>query len=246
MADNPKKDSSEKKETKDASEKESTPSKKSTSNTPVDEMSDQEKIEALIQELSEKEPSGDDATGEDSDSKAKRIAGQIKGMVERAKKTPKDDAKDAPKKGSKSKQSKPKKRLLMIQLGGAFHGNFFVNLIFLYLVNLVVIIGLLEGLNLGQFPPEIWMPMTFVLIYTISEVLFKEFMVKRFSKWILMSFGFIFYFGYVILFYLVDVLIFFDDPIFAGAAELAVFTLLFMLVRQVMSIAIKKGLALKI
>lgn len=214
----------------------------SASDTPMDEMSDQEKIDALIKELSEKEGASDTDEDRQKDPKTKRVAAQIKALMDQAKKDPERKEKNA----QSPKQGPRKSRILMIQLGGAFHGNFTINLILLYLVNLVLILGLLEGLNFGQFPRELWMPITFVLIYTTCEVLFKEFMVARFTKVILMTFGFIFYFGYVILFYLVDALIFFNVQIFAGEAELAVFTLLFMLSRQLMSILIKKGLALKL
>lgn len=208
----------------------------------LDEMSDQEKIEALIKELSEKDPASDEVDEDTSDAKSTRLTQHIKALMEKAK----SDTQTKDESPKRPKQERPKRKFLMIQLGGAFHGNFFINLIMLYLVNLVVILGLLEGFNLGQFPSELWMPITFVFIYTTSEVLFKEYMVMHFSKYILMTFGFIFYFGYVILFYLVDALIFFNVQIFAGEAELAVFTLLFMLARQIMSILIKKGLALKL
>lgn len=242
MPDNPKKDTDQTPEKKEASPEEKRPKEAPSSDKSMDEMSDQEKIEALIKELSEKEESDEDAPESQPDSKTKRVSEQIKALLDKAKKDPKAEA-DTPK---DPKQGRPKSRLLMIQLGGAFHRNFTINLILLYLVNLVVILGLLEGLNLGQFPGELWIPITFVLIYTTSEVLFKEYMVMHFSKYVLMTFGFIFYFGYVILFYLVDALIFFNVQIFAGESELAVFTLLFMLARQVMSILIKKGLALKL
>ncbi len=227
---------------KDDNQEETRPKDAPSKDKPLDEMSDQEKIEALIKELSEKEDESEDSTEDQTEAKSKRITEQIRALMEKAKKDTK--AKDETPKTPK--QDRPKRRMLMIQLGGAFHGNFTINLIMLYLVNLVVILGLLEGLGLGQFPGELWIPITFVLIYTTSEVLFKEYMVMHFSKYILMTFGFIFYFGYVILFYLVDAFIFFNVQIFAGEAELAVFTLLFMLARQVMSLLIKKGLAIKL
>lgn len=242
MPDNPKKKPDHSDEPNDSNKENERSNEAPSSGKSLEEMSDQEKIEALIQELSEKEESQEPDGEKKTDPKTKRIAEQIRALMDKAKKDPetKEDASKEP------KQGRPKRRILMIQLGGAFHGNFTINLILLYLVNLVVILGLLEGLNLGQFPRELWIPITFVLIYTTSEVLFKEYMVMHFSKYILMTFGFIFYFGYVILFYLVDALIFFNVQIFAGEAELAVFTLLFMLARQVMSILIKKGLALKL
>ncbi len=242
VPDNSNRNNEQKPHKKEKNQEETRPNDAPSKDTPLDEMSDQEKIEALIQELSEKEDESGHASDDHPEAKSKRITEQIRALMEKAKKDTK--AKDETPKTPK--QDRPKRRILMIQLGGAFHGNFTINLIMLYLVNLVVILGLLEGLGLGQFPSELWIPITFVLIYTTSEVLFKEYMVMHFSKYILMTFGFIFYFGYVILFYLVDALIFFNVQIFAGEAELAVFTLLFMLARQVMSILIKKGLAVKL
>ena len=205
-------------------------------------MSDEEKIDALIQELSQQESNEDDDQETGQASRNARIKAQIKALMEKSKSSKKDTSQSP----SKPRRTPQKRRVFMVQLGGAFHGNFIVNLILLYLVNLVIILGLLELFNFGQFPPEIWRPIAFTFVYTAIEFMFKEVMVARFSKYVLMTFGVLFYIGYVVIFYLVDALIFFDVQIFAGEAELAVFTLLFMLVRQLMSILIKKGLALKL
>ena len=206
-----------------------------------DAMSDEEKIDALIRELSHEETADD--TDEPAQKKRRdRLSKQIKTLVEKSKKG--DDS--SPKKSTQKRQRPKKNRMLMIQLGGAFHGNFIINIILLYLVNLVTAMGLLEFLNLGSFPRELWVPLTFIFIYTTSEVVFKEFMVANFSKAVLVSFGSIFYVGYIVILYSIDTLIFIDTQIFNGPAELAVFTLLLMFVRQLLSIAIKKGLAFKL
>jgi len=241
VADKSPQDPHEKKPHRDPSDEEKQ-SEDASSNEDLESLSDEEKIDALIQELSHQESDEDDDQETDQSSRNARIKAQLKALMEKSKNA-KKDASQSPSKRGRDAQ---KRRVFMVQLGGAFHGNFIVNLILLYLVNLVIILGLLELFNFGQFPPELWRPIAFTFVYTASEFMFKEFMVARFSKYVLMTFGILFYIGYVVIFYLVDALIFFDTQIFAGEAELAVFTLLFMLVRQLMSILIKKGLTLKL
>jgi cation transport ATPase len=180
-------------------------------------LSDEEKIESLIASLEKETPK-----------KEKKPTPK--------KETPKPDEKGP------SKRSKLKNRMIMIKFGGAYHANFYLNLVIAYWVNLVLVVGILDIFNLGRFPDQIWIPMVFVLMYTGFEFLFREWMVQRFSQWVLLSFGLIFFVGYSTLFFIIDALFFTNVQIFNSEIELVAFTGLFMIARYLISWVIKKGL----
>jgi hypothetical protein len=180
-------------------------------------LSDEEKIESLIESL-EKETS-----------------------KKEKKPTPKKEPLK-PKEPVPSKRTQFKNRMIMIKFGGAYHPNFYLNLVITYWVNLVLVVGLLNVFNLGRFPDQIWIPMVFVLMYTGFEFLFREWMVQRFSQWVLLSFGLIFFVGYSTLFFIIDALFFTNVQIFNSEIELVAFTGLFMIARYLISWVIKKGL----
>lgn len=201
----------------------------------LDEMTDEEKIDALIEELEDATESTEDSSDSSQVPKKKsRVLKDIKKLV------------DASKETDQNKESKKKKRFVMIKLGGAFHPNFIVNFIITYLVNLVLTIGLFNLLNLGRFPDALWVPIAFVFVYSLTEYVFRELMIANYSKLVLVSFGSIFYLGYVVLFYLVDAWVFFNIQVFNGEPELIIFTGLFMGLRQLASYAVKKGLEWKV
>lgn len=202
------------------------PNKQEKPEDDFENLSDEEKIESLIKSLEEK-------------SKPQKKS------TEAPKKTAPEKSSDSEKEEDKKplfKQPPFKNRMIMIKFGGAYHPNFTLNLIISYWVNLVLVVGVLEVFNLGRFPEQIWIPMVFVLMYTGFEWLFREWMIQRFSKFILMSFGLVYFIGYTFLFFMLDALFFTNMQIFNSEIEVVAFTGLFMIIRFFLSYLIQKGL----
>lgn len=202
------------------------PNKQEKPEDDFENLSDEEKIESLIKSLEEK-------------SKPQKRS------TEAPKKTAPEKSSDSEKEEDKQplfKQPPFKNRMIMIKFGGAYHPNFTLNLIISYWVNLVLVVGVLEVFNLGRFPEQIWIPMVFVLMYTGFEWLFREWMIQRFSKFILMSFGLVYFIGYTFLFFMLDALFFTNMQIFNSEIEVVAFTGLFMIIRFFLSYLIQKGL----
>lgn len=202
------------------------PKKNETPEDDFENLSDEEKIESLIKSLEEKSKPKKKSSDQAKDSTPKKPADSEK----------KEDKKPL------FKQPPFKNRMIMIKFGGAYHPNFTLNLIISYWVNLVLVVGILEIFNLGRFPEQIWIPMVFVLMYTGFEWLFREWMIQRFSKIILMSFGLIYFIGYTFLFFMLDALFFTNMQIFNSEIEVVAFTGLFMIIRFFLSYLIQKGL----
>lgn len=202
------------------------PKKNETPEDDFENLSDEEKIESLIKSLEEKSKPKKKSSDQAKDSTPKKPVDSEK----------KEDKKPL------FKQPPFKNRMIMIKFGGAYHPNFTLNLIISYWVNLVLVVGILEIFNLGRFPEQIWIPMVFVLMYTGFEWLFREWMIQRFSKIILMSFGLIYFIGYTFLFFMLDALFFTNMQIFNSEIEVVAFTGLFMIIRFFLSYLIQKGL----
>jgi len=192
--------------------------KPDTKDDSFDQLSDEEKIDSLIKSLEEQVPP------------SPKKESPLK---------PKDKKTEAP---PPKKQSPLKKRMIMIKFGGAYHPNFYLNLLIGYWVNLVVTVGVLNLFNLGQFPQQLWIPVAFVFMYTAFEWLFREWMIQRYSQIVLMSFGLVYFMGYTTLFFLIDALLFTNMQIFNSEIEVVAFTLLFMIVRYALSYVIQKGI----
>jgi hypothetical protein len=192
--------------------------KPETKDDSFDQLSDEEKIDSLIKSLEEQVPP-----------KSKKETPQ----------KPKDKKTETP---PPKKQSPLKKRMIMIKFGGAYHPNFYLNLLIGYWVNLVVTVGVLNLFNLGRFPEQLWIPVAFVFMYTAFEWLFREWMIQRYSQIVLMSFGLVYFIGYTTLFFLIDALLFTNMQIFNSEIEVVAFTLLFMIVRYALSYVIQKGI----
>lgn len=214
------------------------PKKNETPEDDFESLSDEEKMEALIQSLEEKSKPSSKAPSSSKDKAP--LKDNKNGKVKAAEKKQEPEKNET--KQPLFKQPSFKNRIIMIKFGGAYHPNFIINLLISYWVNLVLVVGVLGIFRLGRFPEQIWVPMVFVLMYTGLEWVFREWMIQRFSKVVLMSFGFVYYLGYTFLFFIIDALFFVNIQIFNSETELAAFTGLFMVLRFLMSYLIQKGL----
>jgi uncharacterized membrane protein len=211
-------------------------------NDHFDELSDEEKLEALIASLEDHKKS------EDEEEAAKNPKKEVtqKEVLKKPKKSiqeTKNDKEPLKKQGTKKGKNN---RLIMIKIGGAFHANFFINFILTYFINLTLIMTLMTLLFLGSFPAALWVPLTFTFVYSLSEFLFRELIMLNYTSLVIKSFGTLLYFGYVILFYLIDQFVFSFHQIFNGEAEVAAFTGIFMIVRYLSTYVVKKGLEIKL
>lgn len=134
---------------------------------------------------------------------------------------------------SKQKQKKkPKKhkRMIAIEFGTMFHSNFIINFMAYYSLNLLVIYAVVTLFNFGNFR-DLTSVLLFVLAYTVFELLFRTYVLLNHFKFVLRTFGFIFYFGYVTIFYLIEQYLFPRSVVFFDASLLLVFVGMFIVFR---------------
>lgn len=125
---------------------------------------------------------------------------------------------------------RPRKPFIAIEFGGVFHHNILINFTFGFIVNLFFAYFVIEVFQFARYSDILYL-IGVVLTYSILEEMFKTYVMMRHFPIILRSFGTIFYFGYLIIFFLLDQYIFLDSFNFVNATLLVFFVLIFTIAR---------------
>lgn len=139
-----------------------------------------------------------------------------------------------------NKNNKKKKRgFFAIEFGGVFHRNYILNFLFSVLLNFTLTYLIIESLDLAEYESLIYL-FLFVLLFTVVEAFYRTYiMVKHFSL-IIKSFGTIFYFGYVLIVYVLDIYVLAGNFEFKAGVLLMVYITLFTIIRYFVSVFMKR------
>ena len=140
-------------------------------------------------------------------------------------------------KGRKKGSKKPG-RMIAIEFGSMFHSNPIINFMVYYTMNLLVIYSVATLFNFGQFS-DLTTVLLFVFAYTLVELFFRTYVLINHFKVVLKSFGFIFYFGYVTIFYIIEQYLFPQSVVFLEASLFLVFVGMFIVFRYLITQLIK-------
>ncbi len=138
---------------------------------------------------------------------------------------------------NKQKNKKPTKksrRMIAIEFGTMFHTNPLLNFMAYYSLNLLVIYTVVTLFNFGSFR-DLSTVLLFVLAYTMIELVFRTYILLNHFKFVLRTFGFIFYFGYVTIFFLIEQYLFPRSVVFFDASLLLVFVGMFIVFRYLIT-----------
>lgn len=141
------------------------------------------------------------------------------------------------KKGSKGPNKRP---ILAIEFGGVFHPHPLVNLMVYYVLNLTVIYGVATLFGFGDFSDSLATVLLFSFIYTIFETFFRAYVIMNHFRFVMQTFGFIFYAGYLTLFFLIDWFIFPNSVRFVNATLFVVFVMMFVFFRYIIAQLLKQ------
>ena len=142
-------------------------------------------------------------------------------------------------KKSQKKPPKKPKGFISIEFGRSFHSNYVVNFLAYYALNLLVMYSVVTVLNLGEFA-SLEAVLLFVLLYTLSELLYKTVLIKKSFTLIMRTFGLIFFLGYVLIVVVLDQLVFKESVVFYEAPQLIGFVVVFMIVRYIIAMILRK------
>lgn len=144
------------------------------------------------------------------------------------------------KKQQSNKRKKGKRpRVFAIEFGGVYHHNRIVNFLFSFLFNMTLVFALLELLQYATYD-SLWTLLGVVLTFTVIESAFRLYVFSQHFKLILQSFGTVFYFGYVMIFYMIDQFVFTQSFNFINELVLVFFVLIFSIARYGFGLLIRR------
>lgn len=129
--------------------------------------------------------------------------------------------------------------MIKIEFGTMFHRNPFLNLLMYFSLNLVVIYSIMQLFDFVEFTEDLAVILLFVLAYTVMEVAFRQYLVKNHFKFVLRTLGFVFFFGYLSIFYLLDAYVFEEYIRFVNETLLVIFVGFFIVFRYILSTLVK-------
>ena len=132
----------------------------------------------------------------------------------------------------KSKRRKKPRNFISIEFGGVFHNNLIINFVFSFILNLTLIYLVIELFNFAEYNDIIYV-VILSLVYTFFETIYKSYILFNHFSFVIKSLGFIFYIGYVAIFYSLDVYVFGNSFNFLNETLLIAFVAVFTLVRYI-------------
>lgn len=147
------------------------------------------------------------------------------------------------KEDNKDKIIRKKKAIIGYQLGLILHMNFGYHVLLLTIINFLVG-GIVVGLSSRFYPiiqfESIESFVVAMLLFTSIEVFIKGLMVRYLYRFVLMTFGLMFYLSNLLSFYLVDLSISQISFLYNGSNIFA-FTFIFMMIRLLFTTYVRKS-----
>lgn len=146
-------------------------------------------------------------------------------------------------KATKDKKRRQKSAFMHYQLGLVLHLNFSVHIFLLTVVNILVG-GIVVGLTSRFFPiisvETIEAFFIATMLFTLLEVFIKGIMVRYLYKFVLMTFGIMFYLTNLLSFWIIDLSISQITFLYNGT-NIFTFTFIFMMIRLLFTTYVRKS-----
>lgn len=138
-------------------------------------------------------------------------------------------------------QKKQRRGIIAIEFGGVFHHNRIINFVFTYILTFTIAFFVSEIFNFVNYRDIIYFAGA-ILLFNIFEEILKTFILLRFFNIILRTFGTVFYFIYVLIFYTIDQYIMINSFDFINEVTLAFFVLFLAITRYILGQIIRNFL----
>lgn len=136
------------------------------------------------------------------------------------------------KKRLKGKKNPEDPKMVRINLAAEYSRDPIINLIVGFLVNFILIFGIIEVLHLGE-AENTYIYLGMAALFTLYDFLLKFFLYNRFPKIVMYSSGFIFFLTHLLFFYGMDLWVFVRSFAFANDLYPLVFVFLFSVIRVI-------------
>ena len=124
----------------------------------------------------------------------------------------------------KQPRKNPRRRMISLEFGGVFHHNRYINFIFTYILTFTIAFFITELFNFVTYRDIIYFAGV-ILVFNLFEEVMKSYVLIRHFRLILRTFGSVFYFIYLLIFYFLDQYIFIRSFNFVNEIVLVFFVL---------------------
>ncbi|MBI9008407.1 MAG: hypothetical protein JEZ05_00105 [Tenericutes bacterium] len=125
---------------------------------------------------------------------------------------------------------KPKGTIVKINLASVYSHNFWVNMIFSFLINFIVIFSILKLFNFALITDDTFI-IYIVFIFTVLEEFYRKYLFTKQVKIVLFTSGLIFTLINIVIFYLLDIFVFSTQFSFNSYLDPIAFVILFQVIR---------------
>ena len=132
----------------------------------------------------------------------------------------------------KQPRKNPRRRMISLEFGGVFHHNRYINFIFTYILTFTIAFFITELFNFVTYRDIIYFAGV-ILVFNLFEEVMKSYVLIRHFRLILRTFGSVFYFIYLLIFYFLDQYIFIRSFNFVNEIVLVFFVLFLAIIRYV-------------
>ncbi len=141
----------------------------------------------------------------------------------------------------KQPQKRPGRRMISLEFGGVFHHNRYINFIFTYILTFTIAFFITELFNFVLYRDILYFAGV-ILVFTLFEDVIKSYILVRHFRVILRTFGAVFYFVYLLIFYILDQYFFVRSFNFVNEIVLVFFVLFLTILRYVLGQLIRNYL----
>jgi len=139
------------------------------------------------------------------------------------------------------KKKRPRRPFFAIEFGGVFHHNRIVNFLFNLVLNFTFAYFVIEIFHFATYS-DIMNLVLLIVVYSVFEEMYRTYLLTNHFSLIIRSFGTVFFFGYVLIFFLLDQYVFIQPFNFVNGTLLAFFVLIFTIIRYIFSMYVRRYL----
>lgn len=139
-----------------------------------------------------------------------------------------------------NQEAKKSRNFIAIEFGGVFHHNSYINFTFNLIFNLTLTFLLIEVFNFATYDNIIYIAL-FVLTYTVLETYYRIYILMNHFQFIIKTLGFVFFFGYIIIFFVLDKYLFVGTLDFNNETVFVVFVGMFTILRYIFSTLVRQN-----
>jgi hypothetical protein len=139
--------------------------------------------------------------------------------------------------GKRKKRRRP--GIFTIEFGGVYHPNRIINFLFSMIINITFSYTIISVFRFANYK-SIEYFLLFIVVYSCIEWGLRDYIIRNYIQFVIKTFGFVFYFSYLLLLFVLDQMVFIGNFTFVHATNIVAFLTIFVIVRYIIGTAIRR------